>query len=211
MNETDSIPSYTAKYSSLLSDYYERNRADEILSAKAKYNVEMNSRQNIYQLMKVGGGLLAVAILVFFVLVINRKNKNVAFVQDEKDIEAKVSPISKQELIEQCRRDFFQSSAASLLPINHHFDQRLPLQEREDLEHALKSSFAKIEESLSSEFADMTSDDALLCAYMLLGLPTKEIVACSRFTTRSVASRKSRLRSKLSAEWLSILFDSERR
>ena len=211
MNENDSIPSYSAHYTALQSEIFNQSRRDDIYEVEEKHEVEMNSRQNTYQLMKVGGGLLAVAILIFFVLVINRKNKNVAFVQDEKDIEANVSPISKQELIEQCKHDFFQSSAASLLPINHHFDQRLPLQEREDLEHALKSSFAKIEESLSSEFADMTSDDALLCAYMLLDLPTKEIVACSRFTTRSVASRKSRLRSKLSAEWLSILFDSERR
>lgn len=152
--------------------------------------------------------LTGVTLLTLVVLGLCRKRRKLIHGESDSLNVAGPSSISKQELINQCIYNFNQSSSASIIPLNRHFVERPPLDKREALEQDLKETFIKVEDTLREEFPCMTSDDALLCAYMLLGLSSKEIVACSRFTTRSVASRKNRLRAKLSPEWLSFLFDA---
>lgn len=209
LKETDSIPFYTERYSSLLKQIYEQSRTDEMLSAKARYDISATSHQHKSQIITIVFSLIGVALLVLAVLAICRRRRKLIYGRSDSRNMIEASSISKQELINQCIYDFNQSSSASMIPPDRHFVERPPLEKREVLEQDLKEAFAKVEETLREEFPSMTPDDALLCAYMLLGLPSKEIVACSRFTTRSVASRKNRLRTKLSPEWLSFLFDAE--
>jgi tetratricopeptide (TPR) repeat protein len=205
MNETDSIPFYTEQYTSLLSQIYEQSNTSEMMESKAKHEVEMMSHHRNTLLMIIGGILLVVMSLIIAINSIGRRRRKSSLSSNA----VCSSPESKQELIQQCRLTFLENPAVSFLPSDLQYNQPLSLADKKELEQALSKSFAKVDEALRSECADMTPDDALLCMYMLLGLPSKGIATCSRFSTNSISSRKYRLRSKLTPEWRSILFGTD--
>ena len=204
MNENDSIPSYSAHYTSLLSTIFEESRSDEIYEAKAKHEAEMSvwRHHTISMALFIILLLVVTAVLILYFVAKRRKNRQPSMYV------INVAK-SKQELIDQCKSAFYHTPAYRFIPSDLHFEKSLSIADKDELEKALKKSFVPLEEIMFDECDNLTSDDILTCTYILLDLPTKEIVACSKYTDNSISSRKHRLRAKLTPEWCELIFGQD--
>ena len=205
VNETDSMPFYTSQYTSLLSKIYEEDREAELIEAKSKHEVELLYYRRNTLFCIIGVTILVVVLALLIIYKIKNRRK-VYHASSAVNVEMNLPLVSKQELIEQCKDSFSRTSAAKLIPSDLQFEKNLTSPEKVELEKALNESFAKVMASLCHECDNMTPDDALTCIYIILGLTSKNIEACSKFTGNSIASRKTRLRSKLSSEWRLLIF-----
>lgn len=83
----------------------------------------------------------------------------------------------------------------------------LPLKERDTLRQTLLECFADFIIDLKIDAGKLSMDDILTCILSLMRMPNAAIAACTGTSDGAIRTRKTRLKSKLSPEMSSLLFN----
>ena len=83
----------------------------------------------------------------------------------------------------------------------------LPLKERNALQQTLLECFSDFIIDLKIDAGKLSLDDIITCVLSLLHMPNSAIAACTGTSDGAIRTRKTRLKSKLSPEMSSLLFN----
>ena len=211
--KNDSAEHYSMAYQASLDSIYNNYGREEIDSIRNVHTLVVHQRLSASRSLRLLFVGLAALLAVGALLWLGKRRRQRPHAPTVLPMDAvPFDDMTKKEKAALCRERFMQSAQFSQLMEELDDDDtpvKLSQARREGVRKAALDATSAIRSELMLECPLLTKEDLEFCEYMLAGFSIKTMAKCSTYSEHALESRKSRIKNKVSPEWLETIFSNE--
>jgi tetratricopeptide (TPR) repeat protein len=222
MGQFKKAADYHIEYKNINDSLLNSQTINEITRLKMQYDFDAQEAERKIEVQKtkfkyiltLGTLILGLIILILFLIIIKSRNNRIKLLHDnlEKDIELKNKELTTNVIYLIQKNEMISEISSKLLKLKSKMkeENKEPIQRIifelgsvtdesiwQEFELRFQSVHQDFYSNLVSKFPDLSKGDMKLCAFLKLGMSSKEIASVTNQALKSVEVARTRLRKKL--------------